>query len=49
MGRLFAPPDQAALRKQADLYRRLAEVARSRETAAKLIALAVRFEAEAAA
>lgn len=48
MAQLFAPPDPAALLRQAALYRRLAGVARSRETADKLIALALRFESQAA-
>lgn len=49
MVQLFAPPDQAALIKQASLYRRLAGVARSRATADKLLALAIRYESQAAA
>jgi hypothetical protein len=45
----FLPPDAALLARQADLYRRLASVARSAETAARLKALAESYAADAAA
>ncbi len=45
----FLPPDAEQLAKQADLYRRLATVARSAETATRLNALAEAYAAEAAA
>ncbi len=45
----FLPPDPALLARQADLYRRLAAAARSRETADRLGALAAACAAEAAA
>lgn len=44
----FLPPDAALLARQADLYRRLAAVARDAETAARLNALADECEAELA-
>lgn len=43
----FLPPDPAMLRKQADLFRRLAAVTRNRETADRLNSLADRYLAEA--
>lgn len=49
MREAFLPPDPAMLRKQADLYRRLAGVTRNRETAARLEALAERCQAQAEA
>ena len=45
----FLPPDAALLSRQADLYRRLAAVARSRETADRLAALAAACAEKAAA
>jgi hypothetical protein len=46
---VFLPPDPAMLRKQADLYRRLAGITRNCETAARLAALAERCQAQAEA
>jgi hypothetical protein len=45
----FLPPDATLLARQADLYRRLAQVARSPETAARLKTLAEACAADAAA